>query len=304
MPPDGALLWNLGNGMEAIQIDIRKVVENKNKKLAKRLPSFVYTLIEKLVHLKQINEILRECNGMQGAEFAAGALNYLKVKGHIKYAEGAEEVMNRCDIKDDRTKNGRYLFVSNHPLGGLDGLILINEITHRFGPSKFIVNDFLFNIKPLQDIFIPVNKTGKTSRANLENIKAAYASEFNLCNFPAGLCSRLIHRKIIDLDWHKNFVGEAMESGRDIVPVFFSGKNSMAFYRLAKIRKFLRIKFNIEMLFLPHELFRQTGAEFDMIIGKPISYEEIKNSGINAQQWCNIIRGKVYEYGSCYSARR
>ena len=300
----GALLLNLNNSMEAIQIDIRKVVENKNKKLAKRLPSFIYSLIKNLVHLKQINEILRECNGMQGAEFAAGALNYLKVKGHIKYAEGAEEVLNHRDVKYEKGKNCRYLFVSNHPLGGLDGLILINEITHRFGPSKFIVNDFLFNIKPLQDIFIPVNKTGKTSRVNLENIKAAYASEYNLCNFPAGLCSRLIHGKLMDMEWHKNFVGEAVESGRDIVPVFFSGKNSMAFYRLAKIRKFLGIKFNIEMLFLPHELFKQTGAEFDMIIGKPISHKEIKDSGVNAQQWCNIIRGKVYEYGSCYSASK
>jgi hypothetical protein len=304
LPPDRGAAPEPTIKMEAIQIDIRKVVENKNKKLAKRLPSLVYALIEKLVHLKQINEILRECNGLQGAEFAAGALNYLKVRGHIKYAEGAEEILNHRDAKDSQEKNCRYLFVSNHPLGGLDGLILINEITHRFGPAKFIVNDFLFNIKPLQDIFVPVNKTGKTSRANLENIKTAYASDYNLCNFPAGLCSRLIHGKLTDLEWHKNFVGEAVESGRDIVPVFFSGKNSMAFYRLAKIRKLLGIKFNIEMLFLPHELFKQMGAEFDMVIGKPISYKEIKDSGVNGGQWCNIIRGKVYEYGSCYSARR
>ena len=91
--------------MEAIQIDIRKVIENKNKKLAKRLPPFIYSLIEKLVHLKQINEILRECNGMQGAEFAAGALNYLKVKGYIKYAKGAEEVLNHRDVKYEKGKN-------------------------------------------------------------------------------------------------------------------------------------------------------------------------------------------------------
>jgi hypothetical protein len=294
---------NCTRKMDAIQIDIKKVVANKNEKLARKLPSFVYSIIAKIVHLKEINEILKECNGLSGADFAGGALKYLNVKGIIRYADRAEETFN-CREKEKENKNFKYVFVSNHPLGGLDGLILISELTKRFGPAKFIVNDFLYNIQPLKDIFIPVNKMGKTSRANLENIKKAYADNYNLCNFPAGLCSRLINGDIKDTEWHKNFVGEAVESGRDIVPVFFSGRNSKAFYRLAKIRKFLGIKFNVEMMFLPHELFRQKGAEFSMVIGNPISPQEIKESGMNAQQWCNIIRGKVYEYGSSYSASR
>lgn len=277
--------------METTQIDIKKVIENKNKKLARRLPSFVYALIEKFVHLKEINEILQKYGDLSGAAFAEGALNYLDVSGRVKYTH-------------EPAKNRRYLFVSNHPLGGLDGLIFINEISRRFGPSKFIVNDFLFNIKPLQDIFIPVNKTGKTSRINLENIRHAYSAEYNICNFPAGLCSRLLQGKIADPPWHKNFVREAAESGRDIVPLFFSGRNSMAFYRLAKLRKFLGIKFNIEMLFLPHELFKQKGASFDMIIGEPITAQEIIESGKSAQEWCDYIREKVYEYGSSYSTGR
>lgn len=275
-----------------MQIDIRKTVADKNKTVAKRIPSFIYSIIEKAVHLKEINQILKRNQGLKGADFAAAALHDMGVKGNIKYID-----------KEALSGRKRLLFVSNHPLGGLDGLILITEFGKQFGETKFIVNDFLLQVEPLKDIFIPVNKTGKSSFTALQNIRKAYASECNIVNFPAGLCSRLQHGKITDLQWKSSFVKEAVESKRDIVPVYFSGRNSMAFYRLAKLRKFLGIKFNVEMMFLPHEMFRQKKSVFDIVIGKPVTCEQIAGSGKSIKEWCNKIRKTVYENGSSYSAR-
>jgi putative hemolysin len=112
--------------------------------------------------------------------------------------------------------------------------------------------------------------------------------------FPAGLCSRLIKGEITDLEWKKNFIKQARKYNRDIVPIYFSGQNSKFFYRLAKIRKAIGIKFNIEMIFLPDEMFRQKNSIFDVIIGKPIPISSIDNTK-NLQQWCEEIREKCYE---------
>ena len=138
------------------------------------------------------------------------------------------------------------------------------------GSILFVVNDFLMHIKPLEPIFVPINKVGRMGREYSERYEAAFSSESQILYFPAGLCSRLIDGKITDLEWKISYIKQAKRYGRKIVPVYFSGQNSKFFYRLAKIRKILGIKFNIEMCFLPDEMFKQKNANFDVVIGTPI----------------------------------
>ena len=228
-----------------MKIDVRRVIEAKNARLANCLPKFVINWLRRIIHEQELNLFFEEAGDAKGIDFANKAIDRPKVTDTIEVAEGA--------LKED----GRYIFVSNHPLGGLDGLILISTIGKRYKNRKFLVNDFLMHVKAMDNIFVPVNKVGGMSRSYSQGIEEMYASQNQLLYFPAGICSRRINGEITDLEWQLSFYKKALRSGREIVPVHFSGRNSNFFYRLANIRKFLGIKFNIEMLFLPDDKGRR-----------------------------------------------
>ena len=248
-----------------MKIDVRRVIEAKNARLANCLPKFVINWLRRIIHEQELNLFFEEAGDAKGIDFANKAIERLKVTYTIEVAEGA--------LKED----GRYIFVSNHPLGGLDGLILISTIGKRYKNLKFLVNDFLMHVKAMDNIFVPVNKVGGMSRSYSQGIEEMYASQNQLLYFPAGICSRRINGEITDLEWQLSFYKKALRSGREIVPVHFSGRNSNFFYRLANIRKFLGIKFNIEMLFLPDEMIKATGSHYTIKIGKPIAPKEYRN---------------------------
>jgi putative hemolysin len=264
-------------------IDIDAVIASKSKRLAKFTPKFVVNWVKRIVHQDELNEILKFSNGAIDVEFADKVLLWLNAKSNVKF-------INRESLRSD----GRYIFVSNHPLGGLDGLILISSLGKIFGKVKFVVNDLLMHILPMRNIFVPVNKHGSMGKDYGERIHNAYASDAQMLYFPAGLCSRLIDGKITDLEWKRNFIKQAKRYNRDIVPVYFGGRNSNFFYRLAKIRKMLGIKFNFEMIFLPDEMFRQKNSIFDVVIGEPIPISSI-DSTRTLDQWCQEIREKCYK---------
>ena len=235
-----------------LSVDIEKVIRGKSQKLADRLPRFVLNYIKKTIHQDEINRLLLENREYTGVEFASHILKdiYVSYRVHFSGKRPAPD--------------GRYIFVSNHPLGGLDGMILISYIGSSFGDVKFIVNDLLMYIRPLAPVFVPVNKYGRMRHDNTRMFQETFDSDSQILYFPAGLCSRLIKGKVTDLDWKKTFVTKAIESRRDIIPMFFSGKNSRRFYRLANLRKKLGIKVNIETFLLPDEMFRKKGSAFDL----------------------------------------
>jgi len=173
-------------------------------------------------------------------------------------------------------------------------LILIEIFGNIFNGVKFVVNDLLMHVEPLKPVFIPVNKYGRQSVDNAKTIHDSYSSGDQIITFPAGLCSRLVKGKIEDLEWKKSFINQAIKYERDIVPIFFEGRNSGFFYRFANIRKALGIKFNYETILLPHEMFRQRGGYFNIFIGKPIPAERL-NNGENASSWAKYIREEVYK---------
>jgi len=266
------------------KIDVKAVLYSKNPSLARAVPGFVINYLKKIVHQDQLNEFLAKWGHLKDSELIAAGLRHFE----IKYTVSGEENI---------PASGRFIFVSNHPLGGLDGLVFIYELSKHFPDIKFPVNDILTNIRNLSGIFLPVNKHGSQGREAAGRIEEAYSSDCQILYFPAGLCSRKKRGIIRDLPWHKSFISKAVQHKRDVVPAFFSGRNSDFFYNLANIRKLLGIKANIEMLYLADEMFRQKDKEIRLVFGKAIPWQTFDKSK-TAPEWAEWVKAKTYELES------
>jgi len=266
---------------EKIQtVDVEKALKEKSPKLYKFIPSFVIKFLKKIVHQKEINEILIKFKHEKGLEFIKSGLNEMGVK---TTSEGLENI----------EKEKSVIFVSNHPLGGLDGVAILQEIGKIRTDLHIIVNDILMQIKNFEPLFIPVNKHGSNSRKNLSFIESLYSSNKCLIIFPAGLVSRRQGNEIKDLEWKKSFISQAIKQKKNIIPIFTEGKNSKRFYRIAYWRKKLGIKINIEMLLLADEMFKQKGNTIHFKIGKPISWRTF-NKTHSHKEWAQKIKTHVY----------
>lgn len=264
-------------------IVIRDIVAEKNPQLASRIPGFVYGLMNKLLHIREINEIIRRYGHLTGIPFIEAVLDYFDVKVvHI----GAEHLPG----------SGHYIFASNHPLGGFDGLMLIKVVSDHMGRSQFLVRDELTKIPPLAELFIPINKFGD-QRRSAGLINAAYESDCQILIFPSGLASRKIRGKIADLEWQKHFIQKSVEHHRDVIPVLISGKNSRIFYWLANFRKWAGIRINLEMFLLPDELFKNRGKTFTITFGKPIPWSRFDRTR-STTAWAAMVKETVYELGN------
>ncbi len=248
-----------------LRIDVDSVIRQRLPRHYKYIPKWLIRWLERIIHQDGLNKILTDMSVTKGVGAADVALDDL----NIKY-----QAFNEENIPSE----GRFIFASNHPLGGLDGMALISLIGHRYGEGniKFIVNDLLMAVKPLDNVFMPINKHGRQSRQSAQEIEEQYQSDRQMITFPAGLCSRKLKGgKIGDLEWKKFLVTHAVSSKRDIIPVYFEGQNSKLFYRLARLRERLGIKFNIEMIMLPGEMFKSSGSTYNVYFGKPVKWQSL-----------------------------
>lgn len=269
----------------AIQINIREVVRDKAPNAYQKIPDFIFRYLERTIHQDEINDILLRFRDLQGVDFMHALVDYFDVKLEVS---GLDQI----------PRSGRYIFASNHPLGGLDGICLSSLLGKYFnGNIRYLVNDLLLYLPNFQSIFIPINKHGAQSRDNVRKIDEAYASDNQIITFPAGLCSRKINGKICDLDWKKSFIQKAVGTRREIVPIYFDGRNSLFFYRLANLRKFLGIRLNLEMIYLPDEMFRARGKRFRVIFGKPISFDTFVRP-LTPSAWALWVKNQAYELNS------
>lgn len=264
-----------------MKIDVEQVLAQKAPKLAKRLPRFLLNYLKKIVHQQELNEILTDFGPLPPIEFIKKALEYMGVS---YYAEGMENIV----------PGKRYLFVSNHPFGGMDGLMIAELIASTMGSVMSISNDILMAVEPLRPIFLPVNKHGHQSREGARLFDECFASDVPIQTFPAGLCSRKINGVVTDLEWKTNFTKKAIQYKRDIIPIHVEGCLSKRFYRIHRFRQIFGIKANLEMLFLVDEMFRQKGKTFKITFGKPIPYQEMQAKG-SPREMTEFIRSKVYE---------
>jgi putative hemolysin len=259
-------------------IDIKEVINSKSKKKAPKL--FIW-ILKKILHLDRINLYLKESGELTGVDFVDYILQRMRVEAEVSGWENIDT-------------NKKYIFVSNHPLGGLDGMSLIKIIGRKFdGKIRCIANDLLMYL-PLKEISIPLNKMGSQERSITAKLNNALHTENQLLLFPAGSCSRFSFKnKIYDAEWKKAFIKLAVSNEREVVPIHFEGRNSIFFYTLSYIRTKLGIKANIEMLFLPHEMFGNSGRRFKVIIGKPISWQTFDDSK-HIKQWAQEVKNTSY----------
>lgn len=172
-------------------------------------------------------------------------------------------------------------------------MMLADELIGRFGDARVVVNDLLMHLEPLRPLWIPVNKHGAQSAAYARRYEEEFMGERPILTFPAGLCSRRIGGQVCDLPWKPNFLKKAYASQRQVVPVFVEGELSNFFYRVASLRKALGIKFNIEMLWLPDEMFSQGGKHFRIRFGEPLRMTELQAAGSLREQ-VEFVRKKTY----------
>jgi len=271
--------------MSVFTVDINKILRDKAGDKARYVPGFVVNWLKKIIHQDEINQFFVQEGDKQGVPWLDDALEFLDMTLHV---EGRENLPAPDDGK-------HYTFVSNHPLGGIDGVAIGQVLGHQYnGHIKYIVNDLLMNIHGLAPFFIGVNKFGKQGHNFAVQVDEMFNSDNNVIIFPADLCSRRNNGVIHDLPWKKTFVSKSVETHRDVVPMFFEGQNSNFFYRLANISKKLGIKFNIAMLFLVDEMFKNRGKTFTLHIGKPIPWQTFDSSKTH-REWALYVEDIVYK---------
>ena len=268
---------------ESLKLDVEKILQNKMGSKAKFIPGFVVSWLKRILHQDELNVFLLEKGHDTGVDFFDDCLEFLDIKLDIK---GLENLPH-----DGRN----FTFVSNHPLGGQDGVALGAIIgRHYDGNFKYLVNDLLMNLPGLAPLCIPINKTGNQSRSFPAMVNAGFNSDSHMLMFPAGLCSRKTNGEIRDLPWKKTFISKSVATHRDVVPIHFGGRNSNRFYRIANICKTLGIKVNIAMLFLVDEMYKNVHKTFRVAIGKPIPWQTFDKSKTPAQ-WAQFVQDTVYK---------
>ena len=267
------------NMPQVAQIDVRALLRQKLKREPSRL---LVWLVRKLVKEDWYNKTLQAIGPVEGVDFMVGGLRYMQIRIDLQGAENLPAPGTRCT------------FVCNHPLGGADVLAAVTVVGPHYPEGLLIpANDLLSAVPPLRSLIIPVNKTGGQSRSLSESINAAFASDTQLMFYPAGKVSRLHKDGIYDDAWQKNFVVKSVEYGRTVVPLLIEARNSRLFYLVAKWRKRLGVRLNLEMMLLPREVCNQKGKTIRVTVGSPIppTHFDASRTPIG---WAEEVRREVY----------
>lgn len=266
-------------------IDIDKILKEKMGAKAKFVPSFLVRYLKHIIHQDQVNAFLYESRDKVGTPWLKECVKYLDITLQIK---GEENLPSKDDGK-------LYTFVSNHPLGGIDGVALGSVIGQHYDSNfRYLVNDLLMNLPGLAPLCIAINKTGQQSRNFPAMVEEGFKGNNHILMFPAGLCSRKTNRVVRDLEWKKTFITKSVDTQRDIVPIHFEGTNSPFFYRLANICKMLHVPFNLAMLYLVDEMYKNVHKTFTITIGKPIPWQTFDKSK-TPLEWAQEVKKRVYE---------
>lgn len=289
------LLSMIGNMVQNVQktIDIEKVLRSKMGGKVKYVPRFVINWLKRLAHEDEVNAFLWENRDKEGTSWLEACVKYLDMDISI---EGEENLPDKHDGK-------LYTFVSNHPLGGQDGVCLGAIIGRCYdGKFRYLVNDLLMFLPGLRPVCIGINKTGRQARDFPRMVEMGFQSDNHILMFPAGLNSRLIGGRIHDLPWKKTFVTKSVQYQRDVVPIYFSGRNSKRFYRIAKWQKIIGLKVNIAMLFLVDEMYKNRHKHFRVVVGKPIPWQTFDNRK-KTVEWAKYVEDRVYEQAGTLGLR-
>lgn len=259
-------------------LDVEKVL---GPKLMKKLPRFAVNFFKRRIHQDEINDCIMHAEHYKGAGFFDEALKYVDITFQIRGEENLDP-------------GKKYLFAGNHPLGGPEALIIGSVFRRIYGDGfKVPVNHLLANLKPLNEFFVPVRVYGSNRNRELgEQIADMFRSDYQVLVFPAGMCARKIKGKVTEMPWKKMFITQSRKFERDVVPIHISGFNSRRFFFFTKLSMFLKLKFNLGMIFLVDELFNKKGQEFVVTFGKPVPYTTFDKTKTDLQ-WAAEIKDQV-----------
>lgn len=262
------------------EYDVAKALKLEKLKLSVLAPALM-----QLLKLKKLNKVYEETAHLQGVEFVDHVLKQLK----IHYEFDPDELKNI-------PAKGSFIVVSNHPYGGIDGLILLSLFLKARPDFKISANYLLQKIESLRENFIPVNpfEGSKEKGRNVSGLKKLLriADENPIGIFPAGEVSsiKLSRLKIIDKPWNP-VVGKIIDKTElGVVPVFFSGNNSLAFNLLGLLNP------NLRTMKLPSELFNKK-QKVQVRIGKVIPHKQLADFE-NTDDMLNFLRAKTYALGT------
>lgn len=262
-------------------INVEKIIKDKNPKLLKILPRPILNFLKKKLHEREFNSFLNESIQNKNLEFVKGTLDHFNITL-------SHEGLHKLPIEKG------CIVVCNHPLGGLDGIAIMQVVGEKRKDLKAIVNDVLMSIDNLKDLLVPVNKFGANEIQNIKRLDAVFSKNECVIIFPAGLVSRKQKGVIEDLEWKKSFISKSIKYQLDIIPVYIEAKNSKLFYGLANWRKRLKIKKNIELFLLVDEVYKQKGKRIQIVMGSPISWNSFTKER-NHYDWAQIVKEHVYK---------
>lgn len=268
-----------------MKVDVDAVLRSRAPRYHKWIPRPLIKGLENFICQDRLNELLELTSGLKGAAFCSKLLEEMNVTTRFE---------DMPPLSADNPNAVTY--ACNHPLGALDGIALIDFLTRRHGVEPyFVVNDLLAILKPLDGVFIPINKHGAQSRGAVSDVDAAFRDLSRpVVMFPAGLCSRKGRDgEIRDLKWNKMFVNKSSETGRTIIPLRCFSENSQSFYRFARWREKVGIKFNLEMIALPREFVKSEGKELVFRAGQPVE-SGLLPRGATSAVMASGIRDHVY----------
>ena len=265
-------------------IDIDSILKNKMGAKAKWVPRLLVSYLKRVVHQDEVNGFLWRSRDKVGTPWLEACVEYLQMTLQV---EGMENLPDKNDGK-------LYTFVSNHPLGGIDGVALGSIIGRHYDDRfRYLVNDLLMYLPGLAPLCIPINKTGGQGRGLPAMVETGFQSDNHMLMFPAGLCSRRKDGVVKDIPWKKTFVSKSVEYQRDVVPIHFGGQNSNFFYRLANFSDRC-LPFNLAMLYLVDEMYKNVGKTFRIAIGKPIPWQTFDKSK-TSMEWAQFVKEQVYK---------
>ncbi len=263
-------------------IDIDSVIRKQKNKFISKLPQFIINIIKRIIKQDGLNQFIINHNDKKGIDFVNACMDDLNININV---------INEENIPD----KGKFIFVSNHPLGGVDVGVVIATISKKHKNLKAVANKILSNVEHFKDLIIEVGVFSKTDIQSIKKMNDIYASEeLQIYILPSGLVSRKTKGVVKDLDWKHSFIRNAIKYQRDIIPIFVDDKNSRKFYFIANLRKLLKIKMSIETIFIPAEIFKKRNKTINLIVGKPISYKTFDKSK-SSRNWALTVQNIVYE---------
>lgn len=266
-------------------IDVGEILRSKMGAKARFVPSPLVSWLKRIAHQDEVNKFLWDNRELVGTPWLEECVRYLDMTLEV---EGEENLPPKDDGK-------LYTFVSNHPLGGIDGVALGSIIGRKYDDKfRYLVNDLLMNLPGLAPLCIPINKTGNQSRNFPAMVETGFKSDNHMLMFPAGLCSRRKRGVVRDLTWKKTFISKSVEYHRDVVPIHFGGQNSDFFYRLANFSDSYLKKVNVAMLFLVDEMYKNVHKKFRVKFGKSIPWQTFDKSK-SPMEWAKFVYDRVYE---------